>query len=116
MRAQIRAYAKNYVKALKARKVPLPSGGDCWGCCMKDVKTGKTIMGSDHIRQHLKEKYYVPSLAVNALKAMGGSIAAKSTLFHFMGHPEAYSWGDFTLEQIEKTIKRYMYRELNLAY
>ena len=119
LRAQVRKYAKGFLAALTAGKVPLPSGGDCWGCCMKDVKTGKTVMGNGHIREHLKEKYYVPSLAVNALKEMGASVAATSTLYHLMGHPQAGNWDNgrgWITEQIEKTIKRYVYRELGLAY
>jgi len=116
LRGQVRKYAKDFVTALKAGKIPMPSSGDCWGCCMKDVKTGQTVMGSDHIISHIKEKYYVPSLAVNTLEAFGASMAAKSTLWFYMGHKEANDWGEFALEQIEKSIKRYVYRELGLAY
>lgn len=120
LRAQIRKYASGFIKALQVGRVPLPSSGDCWGCCMKDVNTGDTVMGSDHIREHLKKKYYVPSLAVNALKAMGASRAAEETLFALMGHPDAANWdpngNGFITAQIEKTIKRYVYRELGLAY
>ena len=116
LRGQVRKYAKDFITALKTGKIPMPSSGDCWGCCMKGVKTGQTVMGSDHILSHIKEKYYVPSLAVNALEAFGASMAAKSTLWFYMGHENANDWGEFTLEQIEKSIKKYVYRELGLAY
>lgn len=123
LRAQVRKYAKDFITALKAHKVPLPSGGDCWYCSLHEVKTGKPLgeltktNGDSHIREHIKEKYYVPSLAVNALKAMGASRAGESTLWALMGHPGAQVWpGDFIYEQIEKSIKRYVYRELGLVY
>ena len=68
---QVEQYATQYVAAIQAKQLPEPSGGDCWGCCMVDVKTGKTVMGTDHLTQHLEEGYFVPSLLVNALKAKG---------------------------------------------
>lgn len=123
LRAQVRKYAKDFMAALKAGKVPMPSSGDCWYCSLHEVKTGKPLgeltkgNGDSHMREHIKEKYYVPSLAVNALKAMGASRAGETTLWALMGHPEAQIWpGDFIYEQIEKSIKRYVYRELGLAY
>lgn len=65
-----RKYAKDYVKALRAGLVDFPSGGDCWGCYMTD-KQGHTVMGSEHILQHIKEDYFVPSLLVNAGRSAG---------------------------------------------
>lgn len=70
IKKQARQYARDFVAALKAGEIDLPSGGDCWGCCMRD-KDGNTAMGTDHIRQHIKDKYYVPSLLVNAGRAAG---------------------------------------------
>lgn len=68
---RIKKYVDGYGEALKEGKVPVPSGGDCWGCAMLDTKTGKTVMGTDHLIEHMKEKYYVPSLLVNALRDRG---------------------------------------------
>lgn len=65
-------YAKNYVEALKAGAVGLPSGADCWGCYFAiNSERYAQPMGADHIRQHMEEKYYVPSLLVNAGHAAG---------------------------------------------
>lgn len=123
LRAQVRTYAKNYLAALKAGKIPAPSGGDCWYCALKEEKTGKPLGeladrgGNGHIRAHIKEKYYVPSLAWNALKAMGGSRAMEHNLASYQGiHPHGRYPGDFVDEQIGKAIRRYVYRELGLAY
>lgn len=67
-------YAHGFVAALKAGTVGMPSGGDCWYCSMfENTRGGATTMnvGVDHIREHIKEKYYVPSLLVNAGRAAG---------------------------------------------
>lgn len=64
-------YVSKYAEALKNNQIPQPSGGDCWGCCMHDTTTGETVMGTDHLEQHLKEGYLVPSLLVNAIRAKG---------------------------------------------
>lgn len=67
--SDIDAYATGYVEAVASNAVPKPSGGDCWGCCMVDADTGKgDVLGHDHLVSHLEEKYYVPSLLVNALR------------------------------------------------
>lgn len=71
MHRKIDVYVTKYVKALTENKIPQPSGGDCWGCCMRDTTTGETVMGTDHLEQHLKEGYLVPSLLVNAIQAKG---------------------------------------------
>jgi 3'-phosphoadenosine 5'-phosphosulfate sulfotransferase (PAPS reductase)/FAD synthetase len=124
LRGKVRKYAKDFVTALKAGKIPMPSSGDCWYCSQvvsspdvyKGQPLGKVMKDKNHILSHIKEKYYVPSLAVNALEAFGASMAAKSTLWFYMGHENANDWGEFALEQIEKSVKRYVYRELGLAY
>lgn len=70
IKKEARAYAKNYVDALKNGLIDYPNGGDCWFCLFKD-KDGKGMTGTDHIRQHIKDKYYVPSLLVNAGRSAG---------------------------------------------
>jgi hypothetical protein len=66
-----RDYVKGFcADAVKNGALEKPSGGDCFGCSMRDDK-GNTCMGCDHILSHLEEKYYVPSLLVNALQNAG---------------------------------------------
>jgi hypothetical protein len=64
-----KVYAKAFVAELQAGNVPMPSGEDCWYCAMfdRDAVGGNV----EHIREHLREKYYVPSLLVNAGRAAG---------------------------------------------
>ena len=76
----VNAYAKAFVDALFAAKVPPPSNGDCWDCVMRHTKTGKT-MGEingrgTHIASHIKERYYVPSLLATAMERRKVSKAA----------------------------------------
>jgi hypothetical protein len=47
--------------------------GDCWYCGMT-LENGQSMgdfSGSDHLESHMDEKYYVPSLVVNAVKETG---------------------------------------------
>lgn len=117
---QIGDYVKGYVKALLAGDVPEPSSGNCWGCwgcCMVDKETGKPMMGSDHLLSHIKEKYYVPSLLINAEKEFSISPIIKSVvaeLWH--GNTDSLKyWRDVAERQITSTLRRYMKRHLDLA-
>jgi hypothetical protein len=75
--------------------MPMPSGGDCWYCALSQDtgritptggglqpmgdnmptvhEDGSTTMQAnhDHLLNHMEERYYVPSLAVNALRERG---------------------------------------------
>lgn len=68
MDARIKSYVSAFIRTLKHDGMPMPSGGDCWGCAMFEPAG----MGdADHLLQHLEEAYYVPSLAINAMRAKG---------------------------------------------
>lgn len=61
---QIRGYVQGYMNQL-VKGMPMPSGADCWYCC------GVAPDHGDHLESHIEERYYVPSLAVNALRERG---------------------------------------------
>jgi hypothetical protein len=63
----INNYALNFSNKLIAGEIPAPSGGDCWICLMKD-KNGEPVFESEHLENHVKEGYYVPSLLPNILE------------------------------------------------
>lgn len=71
--ARINKFVTKYCKAIDDKTLPMPSGGDCWGCCM--VTSSGEVLGDvsmqDHLENHLKENYLVPSLLVNAIKEKG---------------------------------------------
>lgn len=74
LKKQARKYAKDFVAALEAGKVAMPNSGDCWFCVMRTTD-GATLGDStgdrNHIKMHLQESYFVPSLLVNAGHAAG---------------------------------------------
>ena len=68
-RESVRKYISGFVKAVSERKIGLPSGGDCWYCAMK-TENGESLgdkAKNEHLKNHIEEKYYVPSLLFNAL-------------------------------------------------
>lgn len=83
IKKKIDKYLDGYIAAL-TEGMPMPSSGDCWYCCMrtnvdssgKRVEPGSGITWGDigdttHLLDHMRERYYVPSLAVNALRERG---------------------------------------------
>lgn len=67
-RKRITEYANSYVSALLGGNVPPPSGGDYWICLFPTVE-GRP--DTEHLLSHLDEKYYVPSLLLNAFRSCG---------------------------------------------
>lgn len=116
LQKQIDLYVKGFMAALEARKVGVPSGGDCWGCYFKD-ENGREVMGSSHILDHFKEKYYVPSLLFNAIK----EIPVSQVAMHWVGYATKQTdvplgWAeDFARDQISRSLKRYLKRRLGMA-
>lgn len=92
MQAKIDKYVKSYVWQLTTNGLPMPSGGDCWGCALRDRSDpGLEPMGTGHLLDHLREHYYVPSLAVNALRERGYKDAG---IYIFLGmSPEGDTMG-----------------------
>jgi len=118
-RQEIATFSKAYMDALVAGEVPAPSGGDCWGCLMVDTKTGKTVMGEDHLRNHIEEKYYVPSLLLRAIEKKPVSQVAKAWLSDRWNKNENQMmgghWEKIALEQLGKALKRYMFSQLGFG-
>ena len=74
MKKRIDKYVDEFIAELKKGTMPMPSGGDCWMCLFRNTDTGETWgdMGdNDHLIGHIADHYYVPSLAVNALRERG---------------------------------------------
>jgi len=122
LRKQSLDYSKEYMVALLNGKVPKPSNGDCWYCLMK-TESGETLgekTGSkDHILEHMRENYFVPSLVVNALNTCGSSIAMKQAvagIWENISTEENYFLkADFVQKQIQTCIKKYVNRQLGLV-
>jgi len=113
----ITKYIEGYIKALFDGKINKPGSGDCWGCLMKDVTTGKTVMGNDHLLSHFQERYYVPSLLMNAIEVFPVSIIAKQTIgFYLKYHDQDCSmFQEITKSQVKSSLRRYLRRQLGMA-
>ena len=72
---RIRSYVKAFGDAAKQGDVPEPNGGDCWFCYMvvldKGEAWGDSIGEVEHILNHIKERYFVPSMLINAIRSRG---------------------------------------------
>jgi hypothetical protein len=110
-----KAFASDYITALLDGDVPAPGDGDCWICLMMDTDgTGS----NEHVRSHIAEQYYVPSMLVNAARTYGASIAAWSILddiWHWKYNGRRWQGavaGDLDRGGID-TLQRMLYRFAN---
>jgi len=81
VKAAINEYVTGFVAALQGEGLPMPGNGDCWFCLglVQDasVVNDKVVVSDgasqnhDHLWSHIEDKYYVPMLAVNALRERG---------------------------------------------
>jgi hypothetical protein len=72
MKKRIDKYVDGFIEALR-KGMPMPSGADCWHCALHDSdgKTWGDMGNHSHLVSHMSERYYVPTLAVNALRERG---------------------------------------------
>ena len=118
---QIKVYVDGFMKKLVARKLPQPGNGDCWYCSMKTVGDGRSLGDSlndnDHILEHFKEKYYVPSLLMNAMEEFGVSQMDKHCVGYWLKYYDdrIESVEDWAWKNIRKVLTRYLKRRLGMA-
>jgi len=83
---KINKMIKSYCDGMKKlEKLPEPSSGDCWYCCMntKEGNTlGEALKNNDHLYQHVKDHYYHGSLFVNAMRYKGYQNRQIGVIFH----------------------------------
>jgi hypothetical protein len=116
----IQTYVTGYIKALFDGKIDKPNQGDCWYCYLhttNDKPLGEAIKDNDHIQSHIQEKYYVPSLLMNAINVFPVSIAARASIGYYMKYTDQKSeWFDgIARNQIRSSLRRYLRRQLGLA-
>ena len=118
LKKEFRQYAHDFVDALVTFKVPEPSNGDCWECLIKDDK-GNTPFGIGHYHQHVKEKYFVPSLLCDAVKRYANSIACEQTIHAYMQNKIEYVFAkdrnSFIFQQVENAIYKFLKVKLGMA-
>jgi hypothetical protein len=115
LRARIRAYARTFIARLYAGQIPAPSEGDCWFCLMSTAD-GKTLGDSshshDHLRSHLAEKYYVPSLLYRALTEHAAPLHRSLVGQFWAGSPPAAALAEPLRHDLERCLARYLLRRL----
>lgn len=147
LRRRIASYVKGYMSALAAGNVPVPSAGDCWYCALRtsqvetvdfgahvkgkaasgfydgtgDIPLGAAIGDTSHLISHMDEKYYVPSLLVNAIERFGVSQAAKWYLGSFWdtaasqeSRDSARRVGACCVDQIRRALRRYLIAQFGM--
>ena len=129
LKAKADKYCNEFIDRFFNQKIGKPSGGDCWLCCLTETKTGKTWGDSDnhpdHILNHIKEKYYVPSLLHNAIQetedngVYGLAPVDKHNIawgFKYEGwesHPPFAL--DITKKRLKMILKRYINKRIGLG-
>jgi|CXWL01.1.fsa_nt_gi hypothetical protein len=119
-RARVVKFAKGYITALAAGDVPPPGPGDCFYCAMREVKTGKPLgecqHDGSHIREHIRESYYVPSLLWNAFLDAGHTERQAPFYFNnFWGTGDPSRESKWTLDRLARYLRRYIYRQLGMV-
>jgi hypothetical protein len=127
----INRYIDGYFEAMEAGKMELPSGGDCWDCSMivdsgpdKGKPLGDVKDGSDHLLSHIKDRYYVPSLLWNAVRArgygdpnfvMGMRLDRESYEFGLMKVSRAYGPpipDPYAVKELRRDLRKYLAKRL----
>jgi len=66
LKKRVNTYLDLVEREIKKGKVTIPSGGDCWFCL--GIMPENNM---EHLLRHMKDKYVVPSLIVNACRESG---------------------------------------------
>lgn len=107
-RMKVRNFADTWTDRLLSGKMDKPGPGDCWFCAMRTTD-GKPFGGNEHLKQHVKEGYFVPSL-VNGI-AEDLSPLARGTVGYLLKlhQQEPGQWGrEIAAEQVRSAMRRYM--------
>lgn len=119
MRRDIKRYAAKYVALLLSGALPVPSGGDCWMCWMLRHENKST--SPEHIKQHIEEGYFVPSLVRKATESFGSMIersCVDAILFRTEQSADAVRVlsNEWQRAALEKHITRWMLRDAGLRF
>jgi hypothetical protein len=113
---RINEFVSGAVRELKENGLPMPGPGDCWYCALID-ENGKPwgdMSSCDHLDEHIREGYYVPSMFVNALRERGYHDAG--VYIHLGMRPEDGIMGGagstVNADTVARDLRRYLYRRL----
>lgn len=106
--AKINDYAHGFAEALVAGDVPKPSGADCWLCHLGD--DGDT----DHLRSHMDESYFVPSLLLNAISEGNTAPLFNQLVWDAFGKGTD-RWGAYLDDTTYRLVRDYLKRKFEIA-
>ena len=120
-RRKAKAYSAEFIRLLFDRKIPAPSSGDCFGCRMKTDDGKRPFGGPDHMKGHIREPYYVPSLLFVAMETMGASDIANHLAYTLTHDKPAKGWdeggmGDNMRKDMARMLYRFVLKESGLSY
>lgn len=115
----------NNTRLVRRSGMPLPGGGDCWFCAMFDrveerpqrehygytgADSARSPQGGDpeHLRSHLEERYYVPTLAINALRYIGVMDAGIGLYLGMRQDSETMGDGREIADTVSRALTRYL--------
>ena len=115
LRKRVKQYVKEFITALREGKIDPPSEADCWYCYFqKDGKSlGDATNNHEHILNHVKEKYFVPSLLVNALNDCNAG-SAYGYIVQSAWNKQPQQVSDFVWQSISRMVFRYVARRIGL--
>ncbi len=107
----VRDYIRGYIDHCRdAGALPVPDGGDCWLCLLRDSGTdtpwGDSVGDVSHILSHLIESYYVPALLYNAIRDRG----------YGAGPGPIYAMANADLELLGRAADLWAVRQSLIAY
>lgn len=115
MHNKINKYVDICIEELK-KGINMPGAGDCFYCMMttKGEPLGNATSNHDHLIMHMKERYVVPALLVNALRDRG--YRDVGIYFHLgmnadlgtMGGPDSNA----SYDQVKRDLKTYLTKRL----
>jgi len=117
----IKEYVAGFMAELEAGEVNAPGAGDCWYCHLRSadgVPMGEQYQDISHIQDHIRIKYYVPSLLFRACEVFGVSRYARDVLGFWTGQhnsPPHVGMLDVARRQVSKALSRYLKRQLGYA-
>ena len=117
----VHEYAESYVDQLRKGNIPAPSGGDCWMCGLQTTEgqgLGEATKDTGHLLSQIskKERYYVPSLMVRALKRRSSRMMEALVWSKWSGQDvgERLANDETLWMEIRKCLRNYLLLQLGL--
>lgn len=112
MKKRIKRYIDGYIRSLE-KGMPVPSGGDCWFCCMR-TEEGKTLGDHTgdhlHLTDHMDQRYYVPTLMFLALEEAG--YPRPGVFVEHDGETMTVRGSGYARSDIRRALREYLKRRL----